>query len=98
MSHSSESIPSGLQVPPAEGGYPPGTLGEPQRPKSTLPEASGHSGQGLKHAENGQVTVRSQSGHSQVTVRSAVRSAVRSWFFTYNLKIEENQGEADDAY
>ena len=31
---------------------------------------SGHSSQGFKRAENGQVTVRSQSGHIQVTVRS----------------------------
>ena len=84
--------------PPRGGRVSSGDLRSALARKSTLPEADGHSSQGLKHAENGRVTVRSQSGHSQVTVRSAVRSAVRSWFFTYKLKIRENQGEADGAY
>ena len=46
------------------------------------------------NAESGQVTVRSQSGHSRVSSQVTVGS----WFFTYKLKFMENQGEADDAY
>ena len=58
------------------------------------PGRSGAEAWRLSSCFNSQVTVRSQSGHSQVNGQVTVRS----WFFTQNLKIKKNQRETVGAY